>query len=99
MQLSQQVNQLQARLEASESQISRLTKLDPSVIFTVQLSHSTVTYNHLDSILFDQILINEGGGYSPIHGEFTAPLSGYYFVNFRGWGFTYSSRVGPGMPD
>ena len=62
-----------------------LRKLQPSVVFSVL--HSGWYFNVSDEspIVFDNILLNTGGGYSPRHGEFTAPVSGLYFLAFRGW--------------
>ena len=62
-----------------------LRKLQPSVVFSVQ--HSDVFFNVSNGlpVLFDNILLNTGGGYSPRHGEFTAPVSGLYFLALRGW--------------
>ena len=61
------------------------SELEPSVVFSVQHSGKDVIVASEATILFDQILINNGGGYSATHGEFTAPLSGLYQVSYRGW--------------
>ena len=59
--------------------------MQPSVIFSVQHASRYFTSNNNVAIPFDLVLINKGGGYSPRHGEFTAPVSGLYYVSFRGW--------------
>jgi hypothetical protein len=35
------------------------------------------------------VLLNLGGGYSAVDGEFTAPTSGLYHISYRGWTNTH----------
>ncbi|KAL8594303.1 hypothetical protein ACOMHN_001005 [Nucella lapillus] len=85
--LSQQVTQLAARLEANHNELQELKKLQPSVIFSVQNSNYKFTVNNGQTVIFDNALMNQGGGYSTRHGEFTAPVSGLYYLSYRGWGY------------
>lgn len=82
-QLTQKVNQLQSELQALRATVE---KLQPATV-SFSLQHTDHYFNSTagSTIIFDIILINNGGGYSTRHGEFTVPVSGLYHLTFRGW--------------
>ena len=62
------------------------------MFFSLQKTGKIFNVTRKDNILFDKILFNQGGGYSPRHGEFMVPVSGLYHVSYRGW--SYKAHVG-----
>lgn len=52
------------------------------VAFQVHLSHNLQSLGLHQAILFDSVLLNEGGGYSVHSGEFVAPVSGLYIFSW-----------------
>nr|XP_022325302.1 heavy metal-binding protein HIP-like [Crassostrea virginica] len=52
------------------------------VAFQVHLSHNLQSLGLHQAILFDSVVLNEGGGYSVHSGEFVAPVSGLYVFSW-----------------
>ncbi|XP_076471915.1 uncharacterized protein LOC143301484 [Babylonia areolata] len=86
----QRVSLLEARVDTCQTELQELRKhqqrQQPVIVFSVEHSGMHFTGDYHVTIVFDVILMNAGGGYSASNGWFTAPLSGLYFVTFRGWG-------------
>ncbi|XP_076436729.1 cerebellin-3-like [Babylonia areolata] len=74
------LNRLQDRLHVLETSLHTDTPPGP-VAFHVDFGHlpyHNVTVLSNSSCKFDRVLINEGGGYDPSTGQFTAPQAGLY---------------------
>ena len=52
------------------------------VAFQAHLSHNLQSLGLHQAILFDSVVLNEGGGYSVHSGEFVAPVSGLYVFSW-----------------
>ncbi|XP_052769577.1 cerebellin-3-like [Mya arenaria] len=49
------------------------------IAFTSQVTPHVVSHMHKgDGVIFDRVLLNAGGGYHNVTGQFTVPLSGIY---------------------
>ncbi|KAK7476968.1 hypothetical protein BaRGS_00031827 [Batillaria attramentaria] len=88
--LSEKLTQLTAQLQAVETRLAsqeaantqietKLDVLDHPVVFTVRFRTLHVTgLGAGQTLKFDDVRYNAGGGYSPVNGLFTAPSSGSY---------------------
>ncbi|XP_069775839.1 complement C1q tumor necrosis factor-related protein 3-like [Narcine bancroftii] len=82
-------------LEFIEETVEKLgpqadVNLGPKVIFDVWLKGNGKIVTPVNSIIYDEVIVNMGGGYNPKTGKFTSPRCGVYF-------FSYSSLPGRGM--
>ncbi|KAK3582878.1 hypothetical protein CHS0354_012490 [Potamilus streckersoni] len=84
--VDQEIQTLQQKLASLQTQLSTLNqKLDnvtlakkQAVAFTALLTSTITTMGDHQQIVFDNVLTNEGNGYSSRHGFFSAPVSGVY---------------------
>lgn len=76
-QLSAKLSDLEARQIRDET---RLSSLEPRISFRAEFSPSTLTPPS-GPFKFDHVVINDGSGYDPILGVFTAPVSGLYLFS------------------
>lgn len=74
--LIEKVFQMESKLEALEKQTLDCNKT-PIVAFSAYNSASK-TPGEGQIVIFQQVLLNEGGGYSPSTGVFAAPVGGIY---------------------
>ncbi|XP_062606561.1 multimerin-2-like [Saccostrea cucullata] len=67
-----------ANLNAS---ISRLqNRFESNVAFTAGPSQARSTYTSGQTVIFDRVVYQVGGGYNPTKGVFTAPKAGLYLI-------------------
>ena len=59
------------------TQQSMESRTSDTVAFTVRLGSSTLL-DSLHVVVFDQVIHNQGDGYNPATGIFTAPVTGTY---------------------
>jgi hypothetical protein len=57
--------------------LGNFTKI-PKIAFNARTKYSRTIYVVAQTIVFPDVLLNEGGGYDKITGIFTAPLAGLY---------------------
>ncbi|XP_076467814.1 uncharacterized protein LOC143298758 isoform X2 [Babylonia areolata] len=86
--LEDRLEQLTARLEAQAAHITdlgtHLTRVTHSVSFTVSFSGGDIgDIGEEQTLMFDKVLFNAGGGYSSRSGLFTAPSAGLYAFNIQ----------------
>ncbi|XP_052233698.1 complement C1q tumor necrosis factor-related protein 3-like [Dreissena polymorpha] len=55
----------------------------PQVRFHARLSDGHRSYTTNQDVVYSTVLINDGGGYSPTTGHFTAPVAGVYMFTVQ----------------
>ncbi|KAK9524928.1 hypothetical protein VZT92_017285 [Zoarces viviparus] len=90
------------RLEASEKKLSALEnsaeyqgrpRIAFSATFSTDVTIGPVTV--LYALVYNHVLFNTGGHYSPVTGYFTAPVQGVYYFTFTS--FCWSGSSGGGL--
>nr|KAG5706344.1 hypothetical protein BaRGS_033105 [Batillaria attramentaria] len=82
--MSEKLDQLTAQLQAQSAEINALKEQDPDVAFTAVVSASDVeNLVSGQTLIFDGVVMNEGSGYNPSTGVFTAPYEGTYVFYTR----------------
>uniref|UniRef100_UPI00398F855D complement C1q tumor necrosis factor-related protein 3-like n=1 Tax=Pristiophorus japonicus TaxID=55135 RepID=UPI00398F855D len=89
--MSGQRNELEF-IEESQAKVERLPSgpVKADVVFNVMCSNSNHVIEPVNPIIYDEVRVNQGQGYSTETGKFTCPMSGLYF-------FSYSSLPGRGV--
>ncbi|XP_062574646.1 complement C1q tumor necrosis factor-related protein 3-like [Saccostrea cucullata] len=80
------LSSLVASFQASLSNVSSLVNKSKKVGFSASVSSSESSWNS-GALVFPSVITNEGNGYNPSTGIFTAPIAGMYvfFVNVQSY--------------
>lgn len=76
------VSHVPARPNTHRLNRNRRASLAP-IAFSAYLSHSNFHMSKGECVIFDKVLLNQGGGYNSTTGTFKPPLSGVYLFSFH----------------
>lgn len=73
---------LEAEIQRLASHVTKRAVLGQQVAFSALLSHNQDHLGLSQNIRFDLVLLNDGNGYNPHSGYFTAPETGVYIFTY-----------------
>ncbi|XP_067835320.1 complement C1q tumor necrosis factor-related protein 5-like [Heptranchias perlo] len=76
------LQQLEEKVEALEHHGEEVVHDHHAVLFSVALSDSDQAIVAVGPIVYDQVLLNEEGGYNSTTGVFTCPIPGVYYLAY-----------------
>ncbi|XP_041376863.1 cerebellin-2-like [Gigantopelta aegis] len=76
--MSSQLFSLQESMKVVPARLARLGIQPYDVAFSAKVAANRPFLRDIDTVIFDEIVVNNGGAYDPFTGRFTCPIAGIY---------------------